>query len=135
MTIYVVTSGQYSDYGIDAVFLDKRKAAIYLAAHEDYEDYFSDTLRIEEWETQDDTIAVAPEKSINWKYCFSRNLRGEFVVSACHTTLESETKINRNGYGIIVGISVCLPEKDEAKAQKIMQDTLAKIKAEEEGLT
>ena len=31
MIIYVVTSGSYSDYGIDKVFLSKEKAESYVA--------------------------------------------------------------------------------------------------------
>lgn len=51
MKIYVVTSGEYSDYHIDAVFLDKQKALQYCAANGICED-----VSIEEWETHDDKI-------------------------------------------------------------------------------
>lgn len=46
--IYIVTSGEYSDYGIDAVFQDRRKAESYCECHPDAE--------IEEWEFFDDNI-------------------------------------------------------------------------------
>lgn len=46
--IYIVTSGECSDYGIDAVFQDRRKAESYCECHPDAE--------IEEWEFFDNNI-------------------------------------------------------------------------------
>lgn len=46
--IYIVTSGEYSDYSIDAVFQNKDKAEAYCKCHPDAE--------IEEWEFFDDHI-------------------------------------------------------------------------------
>lgn len=46
--IYIVTSGDYSDYSIDAVFRDKNKAEAYCKCHPD--------AGIEEWEFFDDNI-------------------------------------------------------------------------------
>ena len=46
--IYIVTSGECSDYSIDAVFQDKNKAEAYCKCHPDAE--------IEEWEFFDDNI-------------------------------------------------------------------------------
>ena len=46
--IYIVTSGEYSDYGIDAVFQDRNKAEVYSQCHPDAE--------IEEWEFFDNNI-------------------------------------------------------------------------------
>ena len=46
--IYIVTSGEYSDYSINAVFHDRNKAEIYCQCHPDAE--------IGEWEFFDDNI-------------------------------------------------------------------------------
>ena len=46
--VYIVTSGDYSDYSIDAVFQDKNKAEAYCKCHPD--------AGIEEWEFFDDNI-------------------------------------------------------------------------------
>lgn len=46
--VYIVTSGEYSDYSIDAVFQDKNKAEVYCQCHPDAE--------IEEWEFFDNNI-------------------------------------------------------------------------------
>lgn len=46
MKIYIVTSGCYSDYGIDKVFTDKQKA-------EEYAEWLEDSNDVEEYETDD----------------------------------------------------------------------------------
>lgn len=59
MTIYVVTRGEYSDYQIEAVFLERKKAEIFCAVHGiDYE--------IEEFETKDDAVDSAVETGDKW---------------------------------------------------------------------
>lgn len=50
MKVYIVTHGSYSDYRIDKVFLNKKKAERYVeTARKGY-----DEPRIEEYETHDD---------------------------------------------------------------------------------
>lgn len=49
--IYIVTSGEYSDYHIDAVFLDKESAEIYCTIHNGKENY--DFCHIEEYSVSD----------------------------------------------------------------------------------
>ena len=46
--LYVVTAGCYSDYHIEAIFINKSKAELYCTCHEDCE--------IEEWDLSDDKI-------------------------------------------------------------------------------
>lgn len=46
--VYIVTSGSYSDYGIDRVFKSREKAELYCECHEGCE--------IEEWDFDDDSI-------------------------------------------------------------------------------
>lgn len=53
MKVYVVTSGEYSDYGIEKVFLSKEKADIYCNLH-NARSY--STCVVEEYETDDETI-------------------------------------------------------------------------------
>ena len=52
MKIYVVTSGCYSDYHIDAVFDDHEKAEVYVAAN----DSINDPVYIETYDTDDMVI-------------------------------------------------------------------------------
>jgi hypothetical protein len=46
--IYIVTSGQYSDYGIDAVFSEKSLAKKYIDSFK--KDDYGDRMEIEEWD-------------------------------------------------------------------------------------
>ena len=48
MKVYVVTDGEYSDFHIEAIFTDEKKAKLYAATH-----YCND---IEEWETDEPQI-------------------------------------------------------------------------------
>lgn len=56
--IYVVTSGEYSDYGIDAIFSTKEKAQEYITIRTNSE-YIWNELEIEEYEL--DRMAEPPE--------------------------------------------------------------------------
>lgn len=53
MKVYVVTSGSYSDYGIDKVFTDRAKAEEFCEWNTGW---IGDSSRIEEYETEDDLI-------------------------------------------------------------------------------
>jgi hypothetical protein len=50
MKIYIVSSGEYSDYGIDRIFLDEEKAKRYVELSQNG----WNSTRLEEWETSDD---------------------------------------------------------------------------------
>ena len=54
MKVYIITSGEYSDYGIDKVFLDKAKAEEYVRLNS--RKY--DEPTIEEYETSDETFEI-----------------------------------------------------------------------------
>ena len=90
MTLYIVTSGEYSDYHIDAVFLDKQKALQYCAANGICED-----VSIEEWETYDDKIDC--QKPVNRKYVgYIENGRLR-IISKPYTFDEQKFKFERYG--------------------------------------
>ncbi|MGG0308325.1 hypothetical protein ABEY43_07075 [Priestia megaterium] len=52
MKVFIVTSGSYSDYGIDRVFLDEEKAQRYV----DLKNTNNQNYRLEEYDTDDDKI-------------------------------------------------------------------------------
>lgn len=57
MKVYVVTEGEYSDYCIDKVFIDKKKAMAYVSAKNgDVKNKYCAFYRIEEYETSDEKI-------------------------------------------------------------------------------
>ena len=50
-SIFIVTSGEYSDYSIRAVFLNKKQAMAFADSMRKGEyEYYADSVRIEEWE-------------------------------------------------------------------------------------
>ena len=127
MKIYVVTSGEYSGYGIEGVFLDKHKAEIYCAKNNvKYGDY-----RIEEYESDDDEIEG--EIDIAWKYKIREGDRNAWgtIVHYSHRCLNEVTESN---YRSELTATVYLRAEDYEKALKIARDMFAQYKAEKEGL-
>jgi len=57
MKVYVVTAGQYSDYHIEQVFLDKEKAENYVKYHNSDPDWY-DCATVEEYDTADEGYAL-----------------------------------------------------------------------------
>ena len=70
MNIYVATSGEYSDYGIEEVFTDKKQAELYCATHGCYlEVYEADRTKIE------------TEQNPKFIWECGENWRGEFIYN------------------------------------------------------
>ena len=129
MTIYVVTSGAYSDYGIDAVFTNGDKAKEYCAIHNNGEVYRE--YRVEEYESDVELI----DGDIR--------LQHKFVISEYQTrpsqyeTVYQLSPKNRNhvcSFGGKCESVVYLTKDDPELAFKIGKDMIAKYKAEKEGL-
>lgn len=67
MKVYLVTSGDYSDYHVDQVFLDEEKAKHWVAAQVDNAgDRYCDEYCIDEVETADESVDCALK--INYLY-------------------------------------------------------------------
>ena len=69
-TVYIVTSGSYSDYGIDAVFKDKSKAELYCSCHRD--------CQIEEYNLSDNDI-LTPFNSVVIRFNIIRKNKKERI--------------------------------------------------------
>ena len=131
MRVYVVTSGEYSDYHIDAIFTDNEQAELYCATHE----RTLDNPYIEEWETDE----VKFESCVPVKNLWTASIRNDGIVSYIHSrlTLENRKKVEPFnkcfGRTSVTGhrVSITL-DKDitQEKALKIIFDYLAKWKAE-----
>lgn len=73
MKVYVITSGEYSDYGIRAVALSREKAELICAMLNSTERYYSDVVTIEEYDTDeiqcDEYVVILRSKQMksNWK--------------------------------------------------------------------
>lgn len=112
MTIYAVTDGEYSDYHIVALTINKERAE-HIAK-------FYDNAEIEEYED-------AQQLPENPMWCYSK------LFSSCRVLEPGE---ERSREGIVgAGAAVYVRAEDEAHARKKAQDMLAKYKAKQEGIT
>lgn len=126
MTVYVVTSGEYSDYGICAVFTDKEKAELYCAAHGDK---YGDDCYIEEYDTEEVQIESSKPPKRKWRMVFDKyGVLSRFGTSSTLTFRE----INMITPGTNKTCVVATLDKDipREKAEKIICDRFAKWKAE-----
>ena len=124
MTAYIITKGEYSDYHICAVTLDKDKA-------EQLKKLFTD-----EWnDAYIEKFEVDEHFPIDYPY---------FVVDKYDDRIEiKETDYFEYDYGVVRGFrnmdkeiyySVCVKAKDKEHAKKIALDKIAKYKAEQMGI-
>lgn len=133
--VYVVTSGVYSDYGIDEVFDNREDAEKYICLHNN-DNYWN--MRIEEY----DICKNAELKNVKVHYGISFIMRGNEINSfyIVYDNKPIETNINRSKYNYSKSYYGTLPlsnrnifnNKDDV--EKIVYDAVAKFKAEEAGI-
>ena len=164
MQVFVVTSGEYSDYGINAIFSTKEKAQEYIDRMEfcsSYEEYYN----IHEW-TVDDVPTEIPTNDLclfNGKvvrlddlskefgnegyvaYCIFSNLQENTKSRVLKITKEDYLKeLLDNNWEDEIDINkvqfpiYCVQDvkynKDKSVMEKTIHDEIAKYKAEKEGL-
>ncbi len=126
--IYIVTTGEYSDYQIVACFSSKEKAEKYSAVKNDSERW--SPYYVEEY----DVDSADVDDNIKVRYMYRAYFRKNRVpkrieVDYCNTTTsEAESKMSCGCYNYTV--EIVLDKKNKSKAQKIADDMLAKFKAE-----
>lgn len=131
MTIYLVASGEYSEYGVDAVFLNKEKAMLYCAAHNGKEtDDPYDICWIEEYDTHDDDINADGKKTACRHY-LRFGVFDKWYVKSVYIAFSRPSHISED----LHDAWVYLPQEDDDLAIKIAQDMAAEAKARKEGLT
>lgn len=129
MTVYVITSGDYSDYRIVDVTLDKDIAEALLKIHPDSE--------IEEYEAVDDKRVIADTKDYikTWDVIFEKD--GNYTIfDTGYVEKHFEPIIVESPYyaiGTRLHVSVC--NNDREKAIKIAQDARGNYLAKEFGLS
>lgn len=100
MKIYAVTSGCYSEYHIDELFLTKEKAELYIASRtENGLRVLEDDYYIEEFDTYDDNIegkvyyGIKINKDLNnsstRKYCYYESIFSSSPITASHRICKS----------------------------------------------
>lgn len=122
MKIYVVTSGEYSDYHIEAVFDSLEQAEIYCAVHDNIYTY------VEEYDTEHNILCT--DKVI--KKTWYANMRDNEIDNLYFQYAFDEFNIVRYDsfykcYQVIVTLDKNTPEE---KVEKIIYDRYAKWKYE-----
>lgn len=137
MKVYVITSGEYSDYKIETVTLDRDKAEQICATINERlieSKLYGDTASIEEYNTDEYEIdsdwAVGNLYALNAKYS---KISKHHISRPILTFMRKDITFERNGDDVHVEATYPL-DMDYEKVKKIMRDELAKWKAEQEGL-
>lgn len=129
MKIYIVTDGCYSDYNIEAVFLDKEKAYNYAKLH------CSEDGEVEEFETLDDYYKIITPKIIEY-YTITLTTRGELISCTKHVyeqfpdMKDFQETFHTHGKKFVYDIVA----DSEEKAIKIARDKRAQYLAEMYGI-
>lgn len=130
MTIYIVTQGEYSDYGIKAVFTNKEQAMLYAALHND-DDYCP--CMIEEYEA--DSVKIDTDKELfeMWEACFNFESQLQHFGKEKGFFFKTPSGVKVNAWkGGRYYVTVYLPlDSSEEKALKVICDTFAKWKYEQ----
>jgi hypothetical protein len=160
MKIYLVSSGEYSDYGIRKVFLNEENAQKYAKNHSGE---YDDEYQVEEWDAVDSDESFTLQEFYYVSACYDVYEDGDIVFKldvdkTSSADIESELELNDTGYyeakgwtglysGYRKGYNTLYikrqingdgnEEKLKDKYLKVCQDTYAKIKymLEVEGMT
>lgn len=131
MKVYIITSGDYSDYHIDAVcetFEAARRKCMLLSSR-----YGCDSYRVEVWDTETGACSM-PEGNYYHVWYENGALHCALCDSCAYEFLATDEYHNRpdiyNFHFSIDGLRA----KDEAHALKMASDTLAEYKALLEGV-
>lgn len=128
MKVYVITCGEYSDYGICAVTLDKKQAELLKAEYSDkYDEAF-----IEEYDTDNSWLEVSDDYKPIWNVEFScRDNRIIRCYKMSHDNVRhGEIYADNWSYEVRVFVEA----EDEEHAKKIATDIYMKWLAEQNNL-
>lgn len=128
MTVYVITKGEYSEYGIYAVTLDKAQAELLKA---EYSDKWDEAC-IEEYDTDNSWLEVSSDYKPIWNVEFSRR---DNEITRCYKISHDNVR-----HGEVYASQWCYEVKvfveaeDEEHAKKIATDIYMKWLAEQNNL-
>lgn len=133
--VYIVTSGEYSDYRINKVFSSLEKAEKYCARvnvkDDGYSDYYCNLCYVEEFNLDDCEVSDNINVFYEYRFYFENQNNVEPII----TSDKPVTTVRELPYDYkYTAVCVTLKERNYAKAKKIQQDYLAKKKAEQNGL-
>lgn len=142
MKIYIVTSGEYSDYSINAVFTDKAKAEAFVEIKNRGSRWSS--CDIEEWDADEElpfeaySVRYYPPLVATGKRKFANyvgesqmeRVPGVTIVQGLPEATVHKVRV-ADGSDVFMGTAFGLTYE---KAEKALWDALAKAKAEDAGL-
>lgn len=122
MKIYIITSGSYSDYSIDTVFLDKELAEEYVDKHNNCGDeYYHDDTVIEEYSIEENLD----------KYVYNVSMKRDGGVVHCHYSEHSHKDFYYEGNKGYEGMYVFYTKsRDKKRAIKIANERRTQLIAE-----
>lgn len=116
MKVYIVTSGIYSSYEIEAVFSTEDLAKKYLDIHGDYND-----RKIEEWDLDSENLTI--EKRAYYVQIDKENTIADLKERSFETETVCYSKCNNGTY------IFCLNAEGAERAKKIASERLMQVKA------
>lgn len=122
MKVYIVTSGEYSSYGIERVFLDKEKAELYARLHKTGYGEF----QVEEHDTFDDNI-VASEDEAYYLWFRARRFEDVFAVKKCKAKMSLKPEVQKLTYKQRVGCYEVTIPITAAQYSRMDIDTMCKV--------
>ena len=126
MKVYVVTSGEYSEYHIVGITLDRQVAETFVNGKNEANGKYGKEFYLEEYDTDD--FQIIKEGCKPYRACFY----GWTWADECKTRYQNVNVVEEDGRG---NFEVVVFAKDEDHALKIGAEKVAEYKARKEGIT
>lgn len=121
MTVYIVTSGSHSDYGIRGVYVEREAAEKHVAAHNGSEEYAYDEATIEVWQ------AGSLKDGLRWSaYQWGNDLTARIEPWATGPINEVTTWVSSHAG---TRYDVTVRADDEKSARKIASELIQQYRA------
>ena len=136
MKVYVITSGEYSDYYINAVALTRENAEQICAMLNSPKSHYSDVATIKEYDTDEIQCGVNEDVGLCYEAKFNyKTLENIYWGEPFYSFARNEIKRGLLDHRYEILIAATFPkDMPQEKARKIMKDRVVKWKAEREGL-
>lgn len=132
MKVYVVTSGEYSEYHIVGITLDRQVAETFVNSKNEAKGEYGREFYLEEYETDD--FQMIKEGCKPYKAFFCRNGKGDrwSWADECEGGYQNIGVVEADNRG---NFEVVVFAKNEDHALKIGAGKVAQYKAQKEGIT
>lgn len=136
MKVYVIASGEYSDYYINAVALTRENAEQICAMLNSPKRHYSDVATIEEYDTDEIQCGVNEDVGLCYEAKFNyKTLENIYWGEPFYSFARNEIKRGLLDHRYEILIAATFPrDMPQEKVRKIMKDRVVKWKAEREGL-